>query len=98
MITGFGCLVLPEIEAERLVSRAKTNPNILELYLSGRNPPLLSLWAVIPEWDHDTEVNVSETMAEIIAENTDVSLDTLVIASTDRDSLLPHDAQRIYGK
>lgn len=98
MITGSGCLVLPEIEAERLVSRAKTNPNILELYVSGHNPPVQSLWAVIAEWDYDTEVNVSETMADILAENPEVSLDTLVIAATDKDSLLPHDAQRIYAK
>lgn len=91
-------MCLPEIRAERVVSRAKTNPNILELYVSGHNPPAQSLWAVIAEWDYTTEVNVSETLADILADNLEVNLDTLVIASPDKDSLLPQDAERIYAK
>jgi len=83
---------------QRLAATASTNPNILELYLSGRDLQTLTIWAVIAEWDHDTEVNVGETASRLIAENPQLSIDSLIVAAGSKGSILPRDAERIYSK
>lgn len=81
-----------------LCKRAASNPNILEMYMSGHNPPILSIWAIIPEWDYSTEVNVGETMAGFITDNPKTHLDTMIISKEAKASTLPTDAKKIYEK
>jgi hypothetical protein len=83
---------------KKMKALAASNPNIVELYVSGHNPPLLSVWAVIREWDHDTEVNVAGTLSRVIAENSKLALDTLIVSAEDKTSILPADAEMIYKK
>lgn len=83
---------------ERLQAAGASNPNILEIYVSGHNPPVMCVWTVIPKWDYKIEVSVGETVATILAENPNVSLDPLIIADEIKDEMLPDDAQKIYGK
>ena len=75
-----------------------SNPNILEIYVSGHNPPAICVWTIIPKWDYDIEVSVSKTLTSILARASEIRLDPLIIPFEIKDEMLPAGAQKVYEK